>query len=266
MHFNRIMIARRVNPFILLFAGLWFYQTGQAQVNIGLDNWFNRETNSKTGKPFHYLWGDTADSGYSRWGEIFTSRGAMISTLNQPTGKNLHQVDVYIIVDPDSTAETPAPNYIMPSDVKVIERWVKKGGVLVLLANDGKHCGLLYLNYLSVRFGIVFNNVMLRPVLDNQYEMGAFTKFSDHPVFKGLKKIFLKEVASISLFGNARPVLTDNDQVIMAECQYGKGFVFAVGDPWIYNEYIDHDRLPMDFENRKAAENLTDYLLFKAGK
>jgi unsaturated rhamnogalacturonyl hydrolase len=42
--------------------------------------------------------------------------------------------------------------------------------------------------------------------------------------------------------------------------------VVAIGDPWIYNEYIDHDRLPADFENRKAAENLTDYLLKNAKK
>jgi unsaturated rhamnogalacturonyl hydrolase len=42
--------------------------------------------------------------------------------------------------------------------------------------------------------------------------------------------------------------------------------VFAIGDPWIYNEYMDHDRLPESFENRKAAENLTDLLLGHAKK
>jgi unsaturated rhamnogalacturonyl hydrolase len=252
--------------YILLICSAWLVdpQPGLAQVNVGLDNWFNRETSAKTGKPFHYLWGDTADSGYSRWGEIFTGKGATISTLDRPTSKSLKQVDVYIIVDPDSATETPSPNYILPDDVKVIEHWVKKGGTLVLLANDSKHCGLTHLNYLSYHFGIVFNSVMLRPVVNNQYEMGAITKFSDHAVFKGLNKIFLKEVASISLIGDARPVLTDNGHVIMAETEFGKGFVFAVGDPWIYNEYIDHDRLPKDFENRKAAENLTEYLLLRA--
>jgi unsaturated rhamnogalacturonyl hydrolase len=47
----------------------------------------------------------------------------------------------------------------------------------------------------------------------------------------------------------------------MAEGKYGKGFVFAVGDPWIYNEYIDHKYLPQSFDNLKAANNLVDYLL-----
>jgi len=255
------MITKRINLVILLFAVLWFHQICRAQVNVSLDNWFNRETSSKTGKPYHYLWGDTADSGYSRWGEIFASKGAIISTMDQPTAGKLSHADIYIIVDPDTTNETPSPNYIQPKDIKIIKRWVKRGGVLVLLANDGKHCGLLHLNYLSYHFGIIFNYVMLRPVLNNRYEMGAITRFTDHPVFRGVNKIFLKEVASMSLTGDAKPVLTDDGQVIMAESEYGKGFVFAVGDPWIYNEYMDHDRLPPDFENRKAAENLTDYLI-----
>jgi len=54
--------------------------------------------------------------------------------------------------------------------------------------------------------------------------------------------------------------------VLMAENKFGKGYVFAIGDPWIYNEYIDHDRLPQSFDNRKAAENLTALLLGYARK
>lgn len=49
----------------------------------------------------------------------------------------------------------------------------------------------------------------------------------------------------------------------MAENSYGRGYVFAIGDPWIYNEYIDHDRLPESFDNRQAAENLADLLVGK---
>ena len=47
----------------------------------------------------------------------------------------------------------------------------------------------------------------------------------------------------------------------MAETTYGKGKVLAVGDPWLYNEYIGNSRLPKSFENMKAAQNLVDYLL-----
>ena len=52
----------------------------------------------------------------------------------------------------------------------------------------------------------------------------------------------------------------------MATSKYGKGFVFAVGDPWFYNEYIDHRKLPASFDNKLAAENLFRFLLNKAIK
>jgi unsaturated rhamnogalacturonyl hydrolase len=246
--------------FLLIGMSLVFPRCN-GQVTIGLDNWFNHETSPKTGKPFHYLWGDTADSGYSRWGEIFTGKGARIMTLNRPDSNVLNPVDVYIIVDPDSTAETPSPNYILPEDADVIEKWVKDGGVLVLMANDGKHCEFTHLNQFASRFGMIFNPVILNPVLNNKYEMGAITILPDHPLFKGIRKIFMKEISSLTLTGTAKPILSVNGQPVMAETRFGKGFVLAVGDPWIYNEYIDHERLPGDFENRKAAENLSDYLL-----
>ena len=47
----------------------------------------------------------------------------------------------------------------------------------------------------------------------------------------------------------------------MATSKYGKGSVFAVGDPWLYNEYTDGRKLPVDFENFKAAQDLSRWLL-----
>ena len=67
-----------------------------AQKNVGLDNWFNHETNKKTGLIYHYLWTDTAWSGYSRWGDIFTAKGAKISQIAQPTAVTLKPLSVYI--------------------------------------------------------------------------------------------------------------------------------------------------------------------------
>jgi unsaturated rhamnogalacturonyl hydrolase len=96
--------------------------------------------------------------------------------------------------------------------------------------------------------------------------MGACTGLPDHPLFKGVKKIYIKEVSDINLSGKAQPVLSEKGKVLIAETSYGKGYVFAIGDPWIYNEYIDHDRLPESFENRKAAENLTRLLIGKLRK
>ncbi len=74
------------NIFLLaaLIVSVFLCSNAIAQPVVGLDNWFNNETNAKTNKPFHYLWSDTENSGYSRWGEIFTSKGAQI-TYNRKT-------------------------------------------------------------------------------------------------------------------------------------------------------------------------------------
>ena len=247
--------------FIVLAISGFITQNTIAQPVVGLDNWYNRETNAKTGKPFHYLWTDTEDSGYSRWGEIFTARGAKLTTVGKPDSKVLRKIDIYIIVDPDTTKETPDPNYIAAEDIKAIKSWVKNGGVLAVLANDAPNCEFTNLNKLMSEFGMTFNHVTLHPVTGTDFEMGACVDLPEHPLFKGVSKIYIKEVADINLSGTAKAILTENGKVLMAENKYGKGYVFAIGDPWIYNEYIDHDRLPASFENRKAAENLTDLLL-----
>ena len=195
---------------------------------------------------------------------IFTASGAQISTLEQaPTPLNLKEADIYIIVDPDTTSENPNPNYILEKDVKAIKTWVKGGGVLLLMANDGPNCEFSHFNQLAEQFGFRFNAVTINPVKGKNWEMGAESNLPDHPLFKGVSKIYMKEAASIQLSGHARKVLADENNILIAECNFGNGFVMAVGDPWLYNEYIDHDLLPEDFDNHKAAENLVEYLIGK---
>jgi unsaturated rhamnogalacturonyl hydrolase len=258
---KKVRSFRKIFVIITILTFILSLDNSFAQTVVGLDNWFNRETNAKTGLPYHYLWTDTEWSGYSRWGEIFTSKGAKITTIEKPLTNILKAVDVYIIVDPDTTTESKSPNYIMPEDIKAIKKWVMKGGVLAIMANDAPNCEFTHLNQLMKNFGMRFNHVTLHPVTGTNFEMGASTRFPDHPLFRGVSKIYIKEVSNIGLSGKAKAILTENGKVLIAESRYGKGYVFAIGDPWIYNEYIDHDRLPESFENRKAAENLTELLL-----
>ena len=159
---------------LFAFAGL-ASQNSSAQTVIGLDNWFNRETNAKTGQPFHYLWTDTEWSGYSRWGEIFASKGVKITTIEKPSASVLKSIDVYIIVDPDTTTESKSPNYIRSDDIKAVKKWVKKGGVLAVLANDAPNSEFTNLNRLMKNFGMFFNHVTLHPVTGTNFEMGAST-------------------------------------------------------------------------------------------
>ncbi len=240
---------------------------GYAQKTVAVDNWYNHEINAKTGKIFHYTWDDTQNSGFSQLGDLFKTKGAVLRTIgSKADAKSLAGIDVYIIVDPDTTTESPKPNYLIPSDIKAITKWVKKGGVLLILANDKPNCEFTHLNQLGKKFGLHFNPVILNPVTGKEYNMAAETNLPAHPLFKGVNKIYMKEVSSISLTGRAKAVLTDNQQVFIAENSFGKGYVLAVGDPWLYNEYIDHTMLPADFENLKAAHNLTELLLSKAKK
>ncbi len=251
---------------LTIVVSILFCQTIQAQIVVGLDNWFNNETNAKTKKPFHYLWNDTAFSGYSQWGDMFVSKGATLTTVGKPTASALGKLSVYIIVDPDTTSETTYPNYLATSDITAIKQWVKRGGVLAVLANDAPNCEFTNLNRLMSEFGMTFNHVTLHPVINRDWEMGASTNLPEHPLFEGVSKIYIKEVSDINLSGTAKAVLTENGKVLMAEARYGKGYVFAIGDPWIYNEYIDHALLPESFENKKAAENLTDLLIASVKK
>ena len=235
---------------------------------VGLDYYFNNEwKESKNGKKvrYHYIWEDEENSGYSQLGKIITLYDARLTELTgAPTRKSLNDLSMYIIVDPDTKQENPNPNYIDSNSIKVIVNWVKKGGVLVLFGNDKGNAEFEHLNNLSENFGIHFNEVSRNRVVDNKFDMGKFDNFPDHPIFKNVKKIYLKEISTLSLKDPAKPVLTDSGYVIMASANIGKGFVFAVGDPWLYNEYIDNNKLPIGFENYKAAENLFKWLLKKA--
>ena len=232
-----------------------------SQTVVGLDNWFNCENDPATGKPYHYLWTDTAFSGYSEWGDIFKSKGAVLKTVQKPYAEELNKINIYIIADPDSTSEAPAPNYFGPDDIEQIKNWVSRGGVMAVFANDGPNCEFTHLNRLVAVFGMKFNHVTIHRVTGDDFNMGACINLPDHPLFKGVSKIFLKDISDITIKGNAKSILTENGKVLIAETTFGKGYVFAIGDPWIYNEYIDHARLPLDFTNRKAAENLTELLL-----
>ncbi|GET31314.1 hypothetical protein PbJCM13498_01770 [Prolixibacter bellariivorans] len=240
--------------------GLAKHEDAQRPV-VGLDNWFNHERN-KAGQIYHYTWTDTLNSGFSQLGDVFKAKGAILKTIAQaPIPAVLGDLDVYIIVDPDTTSENPHPNYITGPDISSIKNWVSKGGVLLLLANDGPNCEFTHLNQLAGTFGFHFVPITLNPVTNHQWEMGAETNLPNHSLFKGVKKIYLKEVSPILLSKNAKPILKDGKNILMAETTYGKGKVLAIGDPWLYNEYIGNSRLPKSFENMKAAHNLVDYLL-----
>ena len=232
---------------------------------VGLDNYFNHEmrtTREGITEPYHYTWYDGKDSGFTLLGSIFENYGAELKTVSSaPRANTLKDLDVYIIVDPDTKKETPNPNYVDAQDIAAIENWVKAGGNLVLMANDSANVELPHFNKLAARFGIQFTGKSINMVKNNVYEQGKVTIPANHSIFKDVSKVFVKELSVLSVKAPAKAVVTEGNDNIMAVAKVGKGTVFAIGDPWIYNEYLNGKRLPMEFENFKAAKNLAVWLL-----
>jgi unsaturated rhamnogalacturonyl hydrolase len=206
---------------------------------VVLDDYFNHEVR-KDGSVWHYKWEEKGHPGFYAFGEQFKSYGATLDTLSSaPTAANLKNASVYIIVDPDTDKETEKPNFISPADAKTIAGWVKSGGVLVMLGNDFGNAEFDNWNVLAKEFGLEFNKDSKNRVLNDQYEQGRVTVAEGNPIFKTARDLYMKEISTLKLNGKAETILTLNNEPIVAVVKHGKGTVFALGDPWLYNEYVD---------------------------
>lgn len=245
-------------------------QTGTGKPVVLLDSYFNNEQRKdSSGKiqRWHYKWDEQVLTGFSLLDSVFKSVGAVTQTLMEaPTSSNLSKADVYIIVDPDTKKETDNPNFIRPEHIEAIYQWVNNGGVLLLMANDSANAELDHFNELAGRFGITFNKDNRFPVIGRQYEMGAIMIPQGHPILKSVSKIYIKEMSTQKLSPPATAILTDKNDVLMSVSKVGKGTVFAVGDPWLYNEYVDRTRLTPDYQNIEAAGDLARWLLAQVKK
>jgi unsaturated rhamnogalacturonyl hydrolase len=235
-----------------------------------LDYYFNNEwRKDATGKMarWHYIWDEQDNNGFSLLGDIYRSHGAVTKSLETaPTAAKLKGASVYIVVDPDSKKEAAMPNVISDGDASTIAAWVKEGGVLVLMANDSGNNNLKSANVLSTKFGIRLNEDLYNTVQGSQFEQGAVMVPAGHPIFSSAKKIYVKEVATLTVTAPATAVLTKEGKNIIATAKYGKGSVFVIGDPWLYNEYTDGRKLPAGFHNFQAAQDLVKWTLAQSKK
>ena len=230
-----------------------------------LDRYFNSEKRKDaTGKDvyWHYVWNERSHPGFYTLGWIFEKHGAKLASLDvAPTPANLKNASLYIIVDPDHTRDNPRPNYVGANDVKAITDWVKAGGTLLLMANDSNNCELKNFNTLAGAFGITFTDKSINMVKNDTYEQGVVYTGVKNPIFKNPSKMFLKELSVLNIKSPATANAVKDGDIIIATAALGKGKVLAVGDPWLYNEYVDQRKLPAEYENYKAAEDLVTWLL-----
>jgi unsaturated rhamnogalacturonyl hydrolase len=230
-----------------------------------LDSYFNDEhlKEKLTGRTvsFHYKWEEMDNNGFSLFGHIFNNYGFKTQTLyTAPTADNLKKASVYIIVDPDIPKENPDAKYIEAPHIKAISDWVKAGGVLLVFNNDTGNAEFKHLNNLMTKFGMQFNLDSRNHVTTPHFETGAIAIQPGNPIFKTAKKIYIKEISTFKIKHPAVSALTDNGDIVITTAKYGKGTVFAVGDPWFYNEYTDGRKLPADYDNYKAADDLVKWV------
>ncbi len=222
--------------------------SAMAQTVVALDGFHNNESKM----PDHYRWEGTRPGGFSEFGKLLQGLGAELRTLKtRVTPATLSGADLFIIVDPDTPAETDDPKYIEQSEIDAIEQWVKKGGRLVLLGNDKGNAEFEHFNRLAARFGIEFVETTCPKVVGK----GILTTTGPNPIFENGLTLYLVEIAPLKLSRDSDLLLADNGTPVMALAHIGQGEVFALGDPWLYNEYIDHK------DNRRIATNLFRMLL-----
>ena len=230
-----------------------------------LDAWFNsqqRITAAGQKEYFHYKWNDHSDSGYSLFGEMFSTHGAILQTLYQaPTTDRLKNAQIYIIASPDNPARNAQPHYVQPHDADEIVAWVKRGGVLVLMENDPANADIAHLNLIADGFGIHFEGVLKHHVIGDHVEPGYIPVSGGGPIFQHPHTLYMKDTCGISLKAPARALLEDKEGIVMATAKYGRGTVVGVVDPWLYNEYTGPRKLRPRQDNYAAGKEFVTWLL-----
>ncbi|MFT4062983.1 MAG: glycoside hydrolase family 88 protein [Edaphocola sp.] len=234
---------------------------------ILLDSYYNNEhTKNPYGKwyPSHYKWDERSNGGYQFWAKNFEYNGAAVATAYQaPTAAMLKNAGAYIVTDPDITKENADAKFMTEAEANTIVNWVKAGGKLILMLNDSGNCDLSRINILCGKMGFTFNNDSRNHVMGHEYEQGALDIDDDNAVFKTARHVYIKEISTIKITDRkkATALYTDKGDVLMITAKIGKGAVFAVGDPWLYNEYVDGRKLPDTFNNFEAMNDLTQWIL-----
>jgi unsaturated rhamnogalacturonyl hydrolase len=229
--------------------GLWFSVAVSMAAVVAVDGYHNNETKDAE----HYRWEGTRNGGYSQLGAVIQGLGGELRTVRELiAAKTLRGVDVLIIADPDTPAEAAGPKYIAAGEIVAVEQWVSAGGRLVLLGNDKGNAEFERFNQLAARFGIEFVETIYRDA-DGKSKLNLT---SQSPVLGAGLTAYLVDVAPLKVSSKkSETLLSDGNTPIMALVRHGAGLVVALGDPWIYNEYINSK------DNHRMAENLFRFLL-----
>lgn len=232
-----------------------------------LDAWYNSQQRKNAAgeiESFHYKWADESNSGFSIFGHLLRSYGLRTDTLDSaPTVEKLRHAQFYIIVSPDNPAKNPNPHYMNAPEATQIADWVRSGGTLVMMENDPANADITHMDLLADKFGLHFNNVLVHHVVGDDFAMGRIDLPHPAPPFTRPHVLYMKDTCSLALSQKAQPLLNYKGDLLMAWTRYGKGLVFAVTDPWLYNEYTDGRKLPVEYDNLAGGQDFVTWLLQK---
>ena len=241
-----------------------------AQGKVALvDAFFNSQTRPNPAggtELFHYKWDDDSNNGFSFFGRMFQRYGMKLAEeKTAPTAADLKKASIYVFASPDIPSKNPTPNYMDANSVDVIAAWVKAGGVLVLMPNDGPNSEFEHFDALGDRFGIHFNPVLRNRVLTTDKTPGLLTiPAGTGGIFREEHHTYMKDTCTITVSGAAKAILIDKGDTMMAISHYGKGVVYAVVDPWLYNEYTDGRNLVPTIDTYNSGLELVDWLAHQA--
>ena len=145
--------------------------------------------------------------------------------------------------------------YVDQASGDAIEGWVKAGGVLLLFDNDRDNTEFEHFNTLTDRFGIHFNPVLSHHVIEPDHSAGEVVIPASTGIFGEGFTAYMKDTSTITATGPAKAVVTDHGDVMIAVAHVGKGTVFAVTDPWFYNEYADGRKMGQ-YRGFEAAQDV----------
>jgi unsaturated rhamnogalacturonyl hydrolase len=238
-----------------------------SRVTALVDAWFNSQTRKNAfgqTELFHYKWDDDSNNGFSLFGRAFRRYGVTLATLPEaPTPAALAHAQIYIIASPDIPSKNPNPHYMDKASGDAIEAWVKAGGVLLLFDNDRDNTEFDHFNTLCDRFGIHFNPVLSHHVIEPDHSTGEVVIPPGTGIFGAGFTAYMKDTSTITVSGPAKALVTDHGDIMIAVSHVGKGTMFAVVDPWFYNEYADGRKMGQ-YKGFEAAQDVAAWAVHQS--
>lgn len=129
------------------------------------------------------------------------------------------------------------------------------------MTNDTTNADIIHSNKLAQAFGISFTNKNVNFVKNDNFPEGVVYTSNEGGVFTSGQKVYVKELVTLKTKKNVYKAAVKGKDIVAAAASIGKGKVFIIGDPWLYNEYLNGRKLPYDYKNYDAAIQLVQWLL-----